>query len=286
MEGFCIMEKISLQFRDKQVQCVLQRDETKFIQLSLAPHKGLTKHRTPHNLAVLVLTGKVLFTIEEQSFVLEASEMLAVDPGVEHAIEGIEQSTVLLVLTPDFKLSESAPVLPRTQTSEHENAYRHPELIEHIAPELRPLVDDHIALCKVLEATASVPHEREIRSALEMIQTELQTHFVAEEQVVFPRIAAHVGGQDVGPVARLLAEHAHIRRLYAEARELLKTWEETGDAHIHELVADKIQQLSASLLNHLGKEDSHLFPMASRLLSQEEKAAVANELQEYTHKMP
>jgi len=44
------------------------------------------------------------------------------------------------------------------------------------------------------------------------------------------------------------------------------------------LVQDHI---SKTLLNHLGKEDSHLFPMASRLLTAEEKAAIAAELEQY-----
>src|SRR5579875_1589848 len=101
------MEKISLQFRDRPVQNVLQRGDSKFVQLSFEPGEGLTKHRVPLALAVIVLTGRVLFTVEEQTEPLDASDMLTVDPGVEHAIEAVERSTVLLVLTPDAKLIRS-----------------------------------------------------------------------------------------------------------------------------------------------------------------------------------
>lgn len=101
------MEKFSLQFRDKPVQNVLQRGESKFVQLSFEPGKGLAKHRVPLSLTVVVLTGRVVFTVEDNTQVLEASEMLAVDKSVEHAIEAIEKSTVLLVLTPEPEPTEA-----------------------------------------------------------------------------------------------------------------------------------------------------------------------------------
>lgn len=100
-----MMEKFSLKFRDRQVQSVLQRGESKFVQLSLEPGKGLAKHSTPLALSVVVLTGRVVFTVGEQTEILEATEMLTVDPAVEHAIEAVELSTVLLILTPDTTTS-------------------------------------------------------------------------------------------------------------------------------------------------------------------------------------
>ncbi|MCL6443808.1 MAG: hemerythrin domain-containing protein [Alicyclobacillus sp.] len=274
------MEKFSLKFRDKPVQSILQRGESKFVQLSFKPGQGLTKHRAPLALTVVVLTGRVLFTVDDKTEVLEASEMLTVDPAVEHAIEAVEKSTVLLVLTPDVKQVE-APVSVANRPLEHENVYRHPELIEQIAPELRALVEDHMEVCKTLESVVHTPDQETIRTALWAIKGELDSHFVAEEEVLFPRMAAHVGGMDVGPVARLIEEHAHIRRLHAEAEELMTAWEQTGDEHAQSLLSEKVAELSRALLNHLGKEDSHLFPMASRLMTAEEKSVIAIELKAF-----
>jgi len=95
-----IMERFSLQFRDRQVQSVLQRGQSKFVQLSFEPRQGLTKHRAPLALTVVVLTGQVSFTVGDRTERLNASDMLAIGPDVEHEIEAIERSTVLLVLTP------------------------------------------------------------------------------------------------------------------------------------------------------------------------------------------
>lgn len=274
------MEKISLQFRDRPVQSVQQRGESKFVQLSFEAGKGLVKHRAPLTLTVVVLTGRVLFTVGDQTERIESSEMLTVDAGVEHAIEAVERSTVLLVLTPDATAADK-PTLPENQPLEHEGVYQHPELMEQIAPELRSLVADHIEVCKVLESVEHTPDLETIGIALWTVKGELDNHFVAEERVLFPRMAAHVGGLDVGPVARLIEEHAHIRKLHLEAQTLLSSCEQMGDEHLWSLLLNKIAELSRTLMNHLGKEDSHLFPMASRLLTAQEKAAVEKELSEF-----
>lgn len=287
------LEKFSLVFGDRPVQSVVQRGESKFVQLSFEPGQGLTKHRAPLALTMVVLTGQVLFTVGEDSELLKASEMLTLEPNIEHAVEAVEKSTVLLVLTPletsgsaanaSGKAAESASAPAAAKAVDHENAFDRPELIEQIAPELRSLVADHVEVCKVLQSVQRTPDVETMRIALWTIERELGSHFTAEEQVLFPRMAKHVGGTDVGPVARLLEEHAQIRRLHAEAEALMRACESHGDDGARSRLANKMIELSRALLNHLGKEDSHLFPMASRLLTDEEKAAVARELRAYQH---
>lgn len=274
------MEKYSLQFRDRSVQSVLQRGQTKFIQLSFEPGEGLKKHRAPLSLTVIVLDGQIQFSVGEKTEVLKATDMLTLDPNVEHAVEADLKSIVLLVLTPDNQ-SPMKPVLNLGDSLQHENAFLHPELIEQIAPELRSLVDDHVHLCEVLQSLDQSPNLENIQIALLAIGQELDNHFVAEEKVLFPRIANHVGGMDMGPVARLLEEHRHIRHLHEEAKELLVTYKQQEDEQTKSLLRNKVVELSKTLLNHLGKEDSHLFPMASRLLTPEEKKDIANELRAY-----
>lgn len=276
-----MMQKYSLQFRDKSVQSVLQRGQSKFVQLSLQPGEGLTKHRAPLGLTVIVLTGRIRFVVDDTVELLEASEMFALDAGVEHTVEALEQSTVLLVLTPD---EQDTPTIPKREL-EHVNAYQRPELIDQIAPELQPLVRDHVHVCQVLESVEQSTDLKTIKFALDLIAHELDSHFIAEEKVVFPRMANHVGGLDIGPVARLLEEHRHIRQLHAEAEELLSAYHHSDDQHTKNLLMTKVFDLSTALLNHLGKEDSHLFPMTSRLLTDEEKSAIAKELTEYTSRI-
>jgi quercetin dioxygenase-like cupin family protein/iron-sulfur cluster repair protein YtfE (RIC family) len=271
------VKKVSLAFQDQNVKSVLQHGNGKFVQLSLNPGEGLTKHRTPHHLAVIVLTGSVRFSVDGETQELSASEMITVEPKVEHAVEAVQQSTVLLVLVPQ----QEAP----TKSSggyavDHDNAYQNPALLDAIVPELRVLVDDHVSLCKVLSRHTE-NHPEDIPLLLKAVGRELDTHFLAEEEVVFPRIALHTGGHDVGPVPRLLDEHHRIRNLHREATQIHSLVESQADPHAEELLKEKIIELSTELLNHLGKEDSHLFPMAGRLLTEDEKKAVALELERY-----
>ncbi|WP_067926183.1 hemerythrin domain-containing protein [Alicyclobacillus shizuokensis] len=278
------MQRVSLAFRDKQVESLLQHGQAKFVQLSLRPGEELIQHRTPFALTVIVVSGEIRFTMEEEERTLVAPCLLTVGAGVEHAVEALTTSVVLLVLSPEAgaDADTSARVADRGRVFDREleqdNAYQHPEWIQQIAPELRSLVEDHISLCKVLLGLGEKPSVADIRRALQAVAGELCRHFPAEEEVVFPRVASHVGGADVGPVAGLMEEHAHIRRLHGEAENLLNALQQEPDAHLQSLLESKVEELSLALLNHLGKEDSHLFPMASRILSADEKQAIAEEL--------
>ncbi|GGJ12590.1 hypothetical protein GCM10010885_22460 [Alicyclobacillus cellulosilyticus] len=95
------MERYSLHFRDRPVQGLLQKGQSKFLLLSLAPGQGLTNHRAPMALAVIVLSGTIRFLVNGQAEILRNSDMLVLDAHVEHAVEALERSVVLLVLVPD-----------------------------------------------------------------------------------------------------------------------------------------------------------------------------------------
>ncbi len=274
------MKRFSLGFTPQKVQTVFQEGDSRFVLLSLMPGQGLTKHRTKQRLVLTVLTGEIEFTVGDNTDVVLPSEMLTVDPLVEHAVVAKQKSTVLLTLIPQTGSDEKTGAA-KARTLTHENAYMHPDMISQIAPELRPLVDDHVRLCELLDAPALDDQAAEmnrLERVLSTVHKELNEHFILEEKYVFPLMARHVGGEDVGPVARLLEEHAHIRQLHQEAAQLFGLAREQADPHAFALLGQKSEELAVSLLNHLGKEDSHLFPMASRLLTDEEKAQIRQHL--------
>ncbi len=276
------LERYSADFKDQAVSSLFQKEGSKFVQLSFPAGQGLTKHRTNRHLVLIVLSGRIRFTVDERSEELAASQIVALEPLQEHSLEAVEPSTALLVLVADAPVQADAPKL-QTPALDHENAYMNPALVEQIAPELRPLVSDHVELCKILEAVQKAPSDGLVQHALATVRQELASHFVAEEELLFPLMAKHVGGMDVGPVARLLEEHQKIRRLHTEAQEIFDTQLRQPDEHVKNLMSEKLRELSHALLNHIGKEDSHLFPMASRLLSEAEKQSVADGLVRYEH---
>lgn len=113
----------------------------------------------------------------------------------------------------------------------------------------------------------------------DVIGLELTRHFVYEEEILFPQLAQHLGGADVGPVPKLLKEHQQVRELH----KILSAWDAAAPSQdrddIQRLLVKRLRELARLLWNHIEKEDSHLFTMASRILTPEEKAAVGEEIE-------
>ncbi len=255
------MQRNSLLFQDQMVHPVFQQGEARIVQLSLQQGQGLSRHKARQTLNLVVLSGQVEFTeVGGETVQLNQGDMVTVAPQREHEVLALLVSTVLLILIP-----EAAAVEP--SSAEHVTVYSQPELLEQIDPAFHPLVEDHVELCKLLENAREPWDAAKVAYVLDAVKDELEEHFVHEEQIVFPRLAPYVGGSDVGPVGRLLEEHATLRKLYADCVSM-----QYSGAPV---LPDHMNQLRGTLLNHLGKEDSHIFPMATRLMSPGDKREVA-----------
>ncbi len=134
---------------------------------------------------------------------------------------------------------------------------------------LVPLSHQHqhaLALCVRIEralqagAVNVVPWQAEIESDFEQ---EIQFHFAAEEQVLFP--AAH-RFPELGPlVDELIEEHGQLRKHFARAK---------GGT----MDATELREFAKLLSSHIRKEERRLFEALQKLLSPEELAAVGKEL--------
>ncbi len=259
------MQRNSLQFQDQMVRPVFQQGDARIVQLSLQKGQGLFKHEARQTLNLVVLDGRIEFSEPGtgETAQLGATDMITVPPQREHEVRALETSTALLIFMPE--VAAAKPSL-----GDHVTVYSQPDLLDQIDPSLHSLVADHVDLCKLLENASEPWDEEKVQRVLDAVKGELEEHFVFEERIVFPRLAPYVGGADVGPVARLLEEHANLRKQYADCAAM----QHSGAP----VLGDHLNQLRSTLLNHLGKEDSHIFPMATRLLSPEDKRAIAEEL--------
>ncbi|MCL6593813.1 MAG: hemerythrin domain-containing protein [Alicyclobacillus sp.] len=276
------MERFDLAFRQEKVKPVFRLGDSRVVQLSLPAGGVLDKHKTPHTLVFVVISGEVRFAAGSETQLLRAGDGVIVEPAREHAVEALVDSVALLHLIPaPTQQPDVAPATPAQPVC----VYTQPQLREQIDPALRPLVDDHAELCAQL-AQVQGPFDRQrVQSLVEAVGRELAQHFVAEENTLFPRLAQHLGGPDVGPVPKLLKEHAQVRELHSACEKLLAAWDEPapiqGRADIERLLTQKLRELTTLLWSHIEKEDTHLFTMASRILTPEEKAAIAMELAQY-----
>jgi len=93
------MKVYPLSFEETFIQPVLDNGVSKVVKFSFPKGKVLQKHKTTSDILVFVLQGKIRFVAHEEVELAQAS-MISLDKQVEHAIEALEDSVVVLVLTP------------------------------------------------------------------------------------------------------------------------------------------------------------------------------------------
>ncbi|MCL6517203.1 hemerythrin domain-containing protein [Alicyclobacillus sp.] len=277
------MERFSLEFQSEKVRPVFRLGESRVVQLSLGKGGLLDNHKTTHTLMFLTVNGQVRFTAGDEEQILGAGDGVIVEPLREHRVEALEDTVALLTLIPapaqDPSAADDASLAQPPVC-----AYTNPALLEQIDPALRPFVEDHMDLCRELERAKDPFDRAAVQRILDAIGEELERHFVYEEEILFPRLTRHLGGPDVGPVPKLLKEHRMVRDLHRASVEVLSAWDEPapsqGRDDIERIFMNKLRELTALLWNHIEKEDNHLFTMASRILTPEEKAAVVAEMEQ------
>lgn len=93
------MQTYSLHFTESFSRPVLDNGYSKVVQFSFVKGKELQKHVTSSDILVLVLEGHIRFRAEEE-VELKTGEMVALEKEIEHSIVALENSVVLVMMTP------------------------------------------------------------------------------------------------------------------------------------------------------------------------------------------
>jgi len=101
-----MMNIYSLSFEQHFVRPVLDNGVSKVVKFSFPKGKILPKHKTTSDILVFVLQGKIRFVADGEA-VLAQNDMISLGKQIEHSIEALEDSLVVLVLTPS---PESHPI--------------------------------------------------------------------------------------------------------------------------------------------------------------------------------
>ncbi|MBT2722454.1 hemerythrin domain-containing protein [Bacillus sp. ISL-46] len=105
----------------------------------------------------------------------------------------------------------------------------------------------------------------------------LDPHSEREEGVLFPMMGVYIGTTS-GPIAVMEYEHdqakANIGEFLGKAESGLVSTEETKKT------AELIQNAYFILTEHFSKEENVLFPMAERMLTEEEKEELYRKIQD------
>ncbi len=107
-------------------------------------------------------------------------------------------------------------------------------------------------------------------------------HHRKEEGVLFPAMVAAGMPGDSGPIHVMLSEH-ELGRAYTRAmREAAQTLA-AGDARAQEAVVFDARNYAELLRQHIAKENSVLFPLASRVIPAEAQGRVAADFERVEH---
>lgn len=136
------------------------------------------------------------------------------------------------------------------------------------------------ALCSNIEKDENIAENfSKLGPAVKVFMAELEPHSEREEQVLF-RMMENYLGVGVGPIAVMEYEHEQAKSLIG------KFFEKTND-HNGNYSADEMKEYSSlinnayyTLVNHFAKEENVLFPMAEKLLSDEEKTELAERIKQ------
>jgi regulator of cell morphogenesis and NO signaling len=116
-----------------------------------------------------------------------------------------------------------------------------------------------------------------LRESVQAFVNELDPHSEREEGVLFPMMAQYIG-RTFGPIAVMEYEHDQAKQRLASF--LAKTAElpETVGRESAAALANEVIGAYHILAEHFMKEENVLFPMAERLLSDEEKEELAKKI--------
>jgi DUF438 domain-containing protein len=143
------------------------------------------------------------------------------------------------------------------------------------------LLDDHQTADKVLDAVSNAfsrgkdPAPAVVGKLLDFFCNYVdQVHNRKEEEHLFPLIEKRGVPRQGGPLAVMLAEHEQSRALLAR---LLEVGREVAGGEVARMAAlrEVFEEYAALLRNHFWKENDILYPMAMRVMSPEDAAAVA-----------
>ncbi|WP_122862151.1 cupin domain-containing protein [Campylobacter showae] len=108
------MEKIVWQndvFNGVTVAKLFDGPNSKEIRINLEKGAQMKEHKAPGAIMVQVLSGKIDFSVGENNVILDALDMVTLEPNVVHALVALENSIVRLSLSKNDDVSRVFGVL-------------------------------------------------------------------------------------------------------------------------------------------------------------------------------
>ncbi|WP_246140786.1 hemerythrin domain-containing protein [Bacillus marasmi] len=135
-------------------------------------------------------------------------------------------------------------------------------------------------ICSKIDKNEAVKENfAQLEPAVSTFIAELEPHSEREERILFRMMERYLG-VGMGPIA--VMEHEHTQAKLLIGRFFEKTAEKRDHLSLDEMkeCSDFIKNAYFTLTDHFSKEENVLFPMAENMLSDEEKAELAEKIKQ------
>jgi len=150
------------------------------------------------------------------------------------------------------------------------------ELVDHVIDDHHDFLRDRLP--KIVELARKVAKERteqyaELHELLERIAVELEEHLLHEEEALFPMCRdmesvgaiqpTACGDKVAGPIECMKREHNDSKKDFDQIRKLTDDYHmpSDGDEDVFKLMS-YLAEIDSNTMEHIYKEDMHLFPRA------------------------
>jgi len=139
------------------------------------------------------------------------------------------------------------------------------------------------AVAKQIDQPATDDINRALQSALRYFAQAAPKHTADEEESLFPKLR-RLNDPEVrtafAEIDRLEADHRWASPLHSEIETLGTKYLSAGQLSLSEgeIFHSSVSKLSAMYREHIRVEDQIIFPLATKLLGRDEKAAIAEEM--------
>ena len=82
----------------QNAKTLVKHDELRVVLTALKAHMRIPEHQTDGQISIQTIRGRILIRAEGRTFDLPVGTFLALDRGVRHDVEGVEDSAFLLTI--------------------------------------------------------------------------------------------------------------------------------------------------------------------------------------------
>ena len=143
------------------------------------------------------------------------------------------------------------------------------DLIDHILNAYhKPLGTELPRLSEMVQKVAEVHHDKdarlaELRSVFSGLKSELESHMMKEEQILFPMIVQGQGESAGGPITVMEQEHDSAGAALRQIRELTDGFQPPEEAcNTWRALFSGLEDLEREMHQHIHLENNILFPQA------------------------